>query len=135
MNQQATVGEEGDIHDNNRKYLFKRIDVPPAPLWHGRVKSVCRFALPLIALLAAGCGPAMTTEPIDPNKKSYFVDVEYTVGTDGRTSNAKVINTDAPELLQKEALAEAGRWRAEPSADPSRARRRVEFAAEKEPGQ
>ena len=115
---------------NNRKYLPKRIDVLPAPLCDVRVKSVCRFALPIIVLVAASCGPVGSTEPIDPNKKSYFVDVEYTIGTDGKTSNAKVINTDAPQVLQKEALAEVQRWRAEPSADPSRARRRIDFAAE-----
>ena len=123
------------MRHNNRKYLPKRIDVSPAPPCDGRVKSVRRFALSIIVPLVASCGPVGTTEPIDPNKKSYFVDVEYTIGTDGKTSNAKVINTDAPQLLQKEALAEVQRWRAEPSADPSRGRRRIEFAAEQEAGQ
>ncbi|WP_265594602.1 energy transducer TonB [Haloferula sp. BvORR071] len=97
------------------------------------MKPVLRSPLALAALLAASC--AAPEPPVDPNKTSYFVDVEYTIGTDGKTSNAKVINTDAPQLLQKEALAEVYRWHAERSADPSRARRRIEFAAEKDPVQ
>ena len=79
-------------------------------------------------LLAAGC--ATPEPPIDPNKKSFFVDVEFTVAPDGRTKDAKVINTDAPKQLQKAALEEVNRYRAEPSAEPTRARRRIEYNVE-----
>ena len=92
------------------------------------MNSLLRAGLALGLVCFTGCAP--TEPPIDPNKKSYFVDVEYTIGTDGKTKDAKIINTDAPQVLQKEALAEVYRWRAEPSADPSRARRRIDFAAE-----
>ena len=75
--------------------------------------------------LAAGC--AAPEPPIDPNKKSFFVDVEFTVDRDGRTKDAKVINTDAPKRLQQAALADVSRYRAEPSAEPTRGRRRIEY--------
>ncbi|MCW1885300.1 energy transducer TonB [Luteolibacter flavescens] len=78
------------------------------------------------ALTFAGCA-AGPDPSIDPNQKSFFVDVEYTIGTDGKTKDAKVISSDAPKQLQKEALNEVKKYRADPSVDPSRARRRIEY--------
>lgn len=87
-------------------------------------------ALSLLAiLLAAGCATE-PTEPIDPNKRAYFVDVEFTVAPDGRTTDAKVVETDAPRQLQQEALEEVRRYRAEPAAEATRGRRRIEFAVQ-----
>ncbi|MCW1925426.1 energy transducer TonB [Luteolibacter arcticus] len=87
------------------------------------------LCLSAAALLAAGCagGPDPS---IDPKKKSFFVDVEYTVGTDGKTKDAKVISTDAPKQLQQEALREVSRYRADPSVDVSRGRRRIEYSVD-----
>lgn len=80
--------------------------------------------LALGSLFLASCA----TEPaLDPNKKSYYADVEFTVGADGRTTDAKVINTDAPMSMQKAALEEVLRYRAEPSAEPTKGRRRIEM--------
>jgi TonB family protein len=79
-------------------------------------------------LLAASC--AAPEPPIDPNKKSFFVDVEFTVDRDGRTKDAKIIKTDAPKQLQQAALADVSRYRAEPSAEPTRGRRRIEYNAD-----
>jgi TonB family protein len=76
-------------------------------------------------LFAAGC--AAPEPPIDPNKKSFFVDVEFTVDRDGRTKDAKIIKTDAPKQLQQAALADVNRYRSEPSVDVSRGRRRIEY--------
>jgi hypothetical protein len=87
------------------------------------VNIIHRSLLALATLLAAGCA----TEAIDPNKKSYFVDVEFTVGKDGKTTDAKVISTDAPKAMQKAALEEVLHYRAEPSAEPTRGRRRIEM--------
>ena len=86
----------------------------------------CRSFSALVLLLAAGCA----TEAVDPNKSYYFVDVEFTVGTDGKTTDAKVIRTDAPKALQKEALAEVSRYRADPAAQPTKGRRTIEFAVD-----
>ena len=83
-----------------------------------------RSLLALASLLAAGCA---TAPPLDPNKKSYFVDVEFTVGRDGKTTDAKVISTDAPQAMQKAALDEVLHYRAEPAAEPTRGRRRIEM--------
>lgn len=91
------------------------------------MKSAGRSLISAAILLAAGCA---TPEIIDPNKKSYFVDVEYTIGADGRTKDAKVIKTDAPKQLQEEALKEVSRYRADPASQSSRARRTIEFAVE-----
>ena len=86
--------------------------------------------LPFLAILfAAGCATE-PMEPIDPNKRSYFVDVEFTVAPDGRTTDAKVVETDAPKQLQQEALEEVRRYRAEPAAEATRGRRRIEFAVQ-----
>ena len=83
--------------------------------------------LPLSAavLLAASC--AAPEPPVDPNKKNFFVDVEFTVDRDGRTKDAKIIKTDAPKQLQQTALADVSRFRSEPSAEPTRGRRRIEY--------
>lgn len=88
------------------------------------VNRITGFLLALGSLFFASCA---SEPPLDPNKKSYFVDVEFTVGRDGRTTDAKVIETDAPKQLQKEALDEVNRYRAEPSAEPTRGRRRIEM--------
>ncbi|RYD65912.1 MAG: hypothetical protein EOP83_06315, partial [Verrucomicrobiaceae bacterium] len=68
--------------------------------------------------------------PIDPNKKNFFVDVEFTVDRDGKTKDAKIISTDAPKQLQKAALADVSRYRSEPSVDVTRGRRRIEYNAD-----
>jgi TonB family protein len=97
---------------------------------HPAMKPAARLGLALAVLLAAGCA---TQPPLDPNKKSYFVDVEFTVAEDGKTTDAKVIRTDAPKQLQKEALEEVRRYRAEPSARATKGRRTIEFAVEANP--
>jgi TonB family protein len=82
----------------------------------------------LFAAVLSVVGCATGPDPrVDPNQKSFFVDVEYTIGRDGRTKAAKVLSSDAPRQLQKEALQEVRRYRADPSVDESRARRRIEF--------
>ena len=72
-----------------------------------------------------GAGEVMPTSVW--NSTNYFVDVEFTVDRDGRTKDAKVINTDAPKQLQQTALADVSRYRSEPSAEPTRGRRRIEY--------
>lgn len=91
------------------------------------VKAVRRLLPIIAALLAAGCA---SQTPVAPG--NYFVDVEFTVGTDGRTKDAKVIQSNAPKEFQQEALMEVSRYKAEPSADPSRGRRRIEYSVEEE---
>ena len=78
----------------------------------------------LTALLLTGCA---TEPPLDPNKKSYYADIEFTIGRDGRTTDARVIGTDAPKSMQRAALEEVLRYRAEPSAEPTKGRRRIEM--------
>lgn len=88
-----------------------------------------RVLLTALALFTASC--ATGPDPsVDPKQKNFYVDVEYTIAPDGRTKDAKIIATDAPKQLQKEALAEVRRYRADPSVDASRARRRIEYSLE-----
>lgn len=96
--------------------------------WHGGVNPIRPLAL-FAVLFAASC--ATGPDPsVDPKQKNFYVDVEYTIATDGRTKDAKIIATDAPKQLQKEALEEVSRYRADPSVDASRARRRIEYSLE-----
>ena len=102
--------------------------MPAAAAWHVGVNPVRPLALSA-ALFTASC--ATGPDPsVDPNQKSFYVDVEYTIAPDGRTKDAKIIATDAPKQLQKEALEEVRRYRADASVDPSRARRRIEYSLE-----
>ncbi len=108
--------------------LRKRIDLPLPPIWHGAVKSIRPLLSSIAVLLAAGCA---TPPAIAPG--NYFVDVEFTVAPDGQTKDAKVIQTNAPKEVQQEAILEVSRYKAEPSAQASRGRRRIEYNIEKEP--
>ena len=89
------------------------------------VKTARRLLPVLAALLAAGCA---TPTPVAPG--NYYVDVEFTVAPDGRTTDAKVIKSNAPKEFQQEALREVSRYKAEPAADPTRGRRRIEYTVE-----
>lgn len=91
------------------------------------MKTLSRLIVVLAAFLLAGCA---VEPPLDPNKKSYFVDVEFTVAPDGKTTDAKVIKTDAPKQLQKAALEEVRRYRAEPATRATKGRRTIEFAVQ-----
>ena len=95
------------------------------------VRTFRRLLLPaLAALLAAGCA---SPKPIAPG--NYYVDVEFTVAPDGRTTDAKVIKTNAPREVQDEALREISRFKAEPAVQASRGRRTIEYNVEAAPEQ
>lgn len=87
-----------------------------------------RSLLALATLLAAGCA---SPTPVAPG--NYFVDVEFTVTPEGKTKDAKVIKSDAPKEFQQEALSEVSRYKAEPAAQSTRGRRRIEYSVEAAP--
>lgn len=88
------------------------------------VNRITGSLLALGSLFLASCA---TEPPLDPSKKSYYADIEFTVGRDGKTTDARIISTDAPKSMQQAALAEVLRYRAEPAAEPSKGRRRIEM--------
>ncbi|QJE96359.1 energy transducer TonB [Luteolibacter luteus] len=88
------------------------------------MKNAHRCLLAVAILLAASCA---TEPPLDPDKKSYYADVEFTVGRDGKTTDAKIISSDAPKSMQNAAIEEVLRYRAEPAAEPTKGRRRIEM--------
>jgi periplasmic protein TonB len=55
------------------------------------------------------------------------VQVEFTVGTDGAVSNARVIHATPPRVFDREALAAVKRWRFQPVSAPVTSRRTIGF--------
>ena len=104
-----------------------RIDVPPPSSCDGAVKSFRLLSASILALLAASCAPA----PVAPG--NYYVDVEFTVTPQGKTTDAKVIKTNAPKEFQQEALREVSRYKAEPATQATRGRRTIEYNVEAAP--
>lgn len=57
------------------------------------------------------------------------VQVEFTVGTDGSVTSARVIRANPPRVFDRETLAAVRRWRFEPVAQPVTTRRTIGFDA------
>jgi len=55
------------------------------------------------------------------------VQVEFTVGTDGAVSNARVVRSTPPRVFDREALSAVKRWRFQPVAAPVTTRRTIGF--------
>jgi periplasmic protein TonB len=55
------------------------------------------------------------------------VQVEFTVGTDGAVSNARVVRSTPPRVFDREALNAVRRWRFQPVAAPVTSRRTIGF--------
>jgi protein TonB len=55
------------------------------------------------------------------------VQVEFTVGTDGSVSNARVVRATPPRVFDREALSAVKRWRFQPIAAPVTTRRTIGF--------
>ena len=55
------------------------------------------------------------------------VQVEFTVGTDGSVSNARVIHANPPRVFDRAALAAVKRWRFQPVSSPVTSRRTIGF--------
>ena len=55
------------------------------------------------------------------------VQVEFTVGTDGSVSTARVVRSTPPRVFDREALAAVKRWRFQPVAAPVTTRRTIGF--------
>uniref|UniRef100_UPI0014082062 energy transducer TonB n=1 Tax=Cognatiluteimonas telluris TaxID=1104775 RepID=UPI0014082062 len=61
------------------------------------------------------------------NGTSGEVQVEFTVGTDGSVSNARVVRASPPRVFDREALSAVKRWRFQPIAAPVTTRRTIGF--------
>lgn len=59
--------------------------------------------------------------------QSGEVQVEFTVGTDGSVSNARVVRASPPRVFDREALAAVRRWRFQPVSAPITTRRTIGF--------
>jgi protein TonB len=55
------------------------------------------------------------------------VQVEFTVGTDGSVSGARVVRSTPPRVFDREALSAVKRWRFQPVAAPVTTRRTIGF--------
>jgi len=59
--------------------------------------------------------------------QSGSVQVEFTVGTDGSVSTARVVSADPPRVFDREALSAVKRWRFQPVGSPVTSRRTIAF--------
>jgi periplasmic protein TonB len=56
------------------------------------------------------------------------VEVEFTVGTDGSVTSARVVRSNPRRVFDREALDAVNRWRFQPVVEPITSRRTIEFS-------
>ena len=57
--------------------------------------------------------------------------VEFTVGTDGSVTSARVVNADPARIFNSEALNAVKRWRFQPVSSPVTPRRTISFTPQR----
>jgi periplasmic protein TonB len=62
------------------------------------------------------------------SRQSGEVEVEFTVGTDGSVTSARVVRSNPRRVFDRAALDAVNRWRFQPVAEPISSRRTIEFA-------
>jgi protein TonB len=60
-------------------------------------------------------------------RRSGSVEVEFTVGTDGTVTSARVVQASPPRVFDREALAAVNRWRFQPIGSSVTTRRTIQF--------
>jgi protein TonB len=60
-------------------------------------------------------------------RRSGSVEVEFTVGTDGSVTSARVVQASPPRVFDREALSAVNRWRFQPVGSPVTTRRTIQF--------
>ncbi len=73
-----------------------------------------------------------TPQPKYPNEalrsgQSGTVQVEFTVGTNGSVTSARVVNSNPPRVFNNETLSAVKRWRFQPVGSPVTSRRTISF--------
>ena len=76
--------------------------------------------------------PISTPSPSYPREAyregtSGEVQVEFTVGTDGSVTSARVVRADPPRVFDREALSAVKRWKFQPVSSPVTSRRTIGF--------
>ena len=76
--------------------------------------------------------PISTPSPSYPREAyregtSGEVQVEFTVGTDGSVTSARVVRADPPRVFDREALSAVKRWKFQPVGSPVTSRRTIGF--------
>ena len=62
------------------------------------------------------------------NGQSGTVQVEFTVGTNGAVTAARVVSSSPPRVFNSETLAAVKRWRFQPVGSPVTSRRTISFS-------
>jgi periplasmic protein TonB len=79
--------------------------------------------------LIAVSTPAPTYPPdAYRSRQSGEVQVEFTVGTDGSVTSARVVRSNPRRVFDRAALDAVNRWRFQPVAEPITSRRTIEFS-------
>ena len=82
---------------------------------------------------ASDLNPISTPQPRYPaaaarRQQSGEVQIEFTVGTDGSVTDARVVRSNPPRVFDREALNAVERWRFQPIGAPVTTRRTFNFA-------
>lgn len=90
-------------------------------------------AAPATRPAASDLTPISTPQPRYPaaaarRQQSGEVQIEFTVGTDGSVTNARVVRANPPRVFDREALSAVERWRFQPIGAPVTTRRTFNFA-------
>lgn len=90
-------------------------------------------AAPATATASSKLRPISTPSPRYPpdayrSGTSGEVQVEFTVGTDGSVSSARVVRSTPPRVFDREALSAVKRWRFQPVGSPVTSRRTIGFS-------
>jgi protein TonB len=112
--QEATRKLEADREEAARAAAAKPAAPPPVP----KVANTLR--------------PVSLPNPRYPReaalrRRSGSVEVEFTVGTDGRVTSSRVVHASPPRVFDRAALAAVDDWRFEPIGAPITTRRTINF--------
>lgn len=76
--------------------------------------------------------PISTPSPNYPReaerrRRSGVVEVEFTVGTDGSVTSARIVSASPPRIFDRETLSAVNRWRFQPIGESVTTRRKIQF--------
>jgi protein TonB len=134
--QEATRKLEADREEAARAAAAKPAAPPPTPQRQAATQPAAQpqqqAAPPPAPKVANTLRPVSLPNPRYPReaalrRRSGSVEVEFTVGTDGRVTSSRVVHASPPRVFDRAALAAVDDWRFEPIGAPITTRRTINF--------